>query len=175
MRHTISIKVENHCGELARIVNLISGRGINIESLSVSETLEAGVSKATLTLFAEAERVKLLVKQLSRQVRVITVQDMNQVPHIEREMIFVSVVTKDADERQEVLNMVSLFRAEVIDVSDMAITLQFFGEPNRNNLILNHLKKYGVKECVRTGAVAIATLSEQLRSENIVGKELENR
>lgn len=174
MRHTISIKVENHCGELARIVNLISGRGINIESLSVSETLESGVSKATLTLFAEPDRVKLLIKQLSRQVRVINVQDMNQVPHIEREMIFVSVFTKDEDERQEVLNMVSLFRAEVIDVNDEAITLQFFGEPNRNSLLLNHLKKYGVRECVRTGAVAIATLSEQMRNES-AGKDFENR
>ncbi len=162
MRHTLSITVENRCGELARIVNLVSGRGMNIESLSVSETLETGVSKATLTLFGEEQQIELLLKQLSRQVRVLSVCDMNNIQHFEREMTFVSVNTPEEFSRQEILQLAALFRAEVVDANQNAITLQVFGERNKIDWMLEQLKKFEISECIRTGTVAVPKLRGEI-------------
>jgi len=154
MRHTISVLVENEFGVLARVAGLFSGRGFNIESLTVAETLDATVSRITLVTTGDDERLEQIEKQLNKLINVIKVMDFADSPHVEREMALIKV-TANEQTRAEVMNIVDIFRGKVIDVGPNSLIIEVTGAEEKIQAILELLRPLGMKEIVRTGKVAM--------------------
>ena len=154
MRHTISILVENEFGVLARVAGLFSGRGFNIDSLSVAKTLDPSLSRITLVTEGDDQIVEQITKQLNKLICVIKVSDFQETPHVEREMALIKVAA-DERTRGEILNIIDIFRAKVIDAGPRSFVIEVTGDEGKITAILDLLKPLGVKEIVRTGKVAV--------------------
>lgn len=154
MRHTISVVVENEFGVLARVSGLFSGRGFNIDSLSVAPTNDETLSRITLTTRGDDAILEQITKQLNKLVDVIKVLDFSDDSAIERELALIKVAAED-ESRAEVLRIVDIFRAKIIDVTPKSYTIEATGNPLKINAILDLLRPLGLKELVRTGSVAI--------------------
>ncbi|GAB4299089.1 MAG: acetolactate synthase small subunit [Desulfuromonadia bacterium] len=154
MRHTISVIVENEFGVLARVAGLFSGRGFNIDSLSVAPTNDDRLSRMTIVTRGDDKILEQITKQLNKLIDVIKVIDFEEGSCIEREMALVKVTAED-DQRAEVLRIVDIFRAKIIDVTPRSYTIEATGAPAKIDAILELLRPLGLKELVRTGAVAI--------------------
>jgi acetolactate synthase-1/3 small subunit len=154
MRHTISVLVENEFGVLARVAGLFSGRGFNIESLSVAETMDPTVSRITLVTRGEDQVLEQIEKQLNKLICVIKVIDFVGTEHVERELVLIKV---NADERTrgELVNIVDIFRAKIVDVSRRTYVVEVTGTEDKVNALIELLKPIGIKEIVRTGKVAM--------------------
>ena len=116
MKHTISVLVENEFGVLARVSGLFSGRGFNIESLSVAPTLEPDTSRMTIVTRGDDRILEQITKQLNKLISTIKVVDFTDEEFVERELALVKV-TAESDSRAEVLRIVDIFRAKVVDVT----------------------------------------------------------
>ncbi len=158
-RHILSILVENRSGELCRVVGLFSGRGYNIDSLCVAPTPDPDYSRIILTTNGNDAIMEQIIKQVGKLVRVLEVVDLNEVQHVEREMALLIVNTGTPADRQEVLNLAGVFRAKVIDISPDAITVETTGSQDKVDALLGLLKPLGIRDIVRTGAVAIPRIS----------------
>jgi len=154
MKHTISVLVENEFGVLARVSSLFSGRGFNIDSLSVAPTNDETISRITLETRGDDQILEQINKQLNKLIDVIKVIDFTDGSAIEREMALVKVAAED-ESRAEVLRIVDIFRAKIIDVTPRSYTIEATGNPVKIDAILDLLRPLGLKELVRTGAVAI--------------------
>ena len=154
MRHIISVLVENEFGVLARVAGLFSGRGFNIESLSVAETLDPTVSRITLVTRGDDQVVEQIGKQLNKLICVIRVGDFTETEHVERELVLIKVVA-DATTRGELANIVDIFRAKIIDVSRESYVVEITGAEDKVNALIELLKPLGILEIVRTGKVAM--------------------
>jgi acetolactate synthase-1/3 small subunit len=154
-RHILSILVENRFGELCRVVGLFSGRGYNIDSLCVAPTPDPALSKIILVTSGSAQIIEQILKQVGKLVRVVQVTDLNEVSHVEREMALLIVNTTAPADRQEVLNLVGVFRAKVIDITADAITIETTGSQEKVDALLDLLRPLGIRDIVRTGPVAI--------------------
>ncbi|NJD63234.1 MAG: acetolactate synthase small subunit [Deltaproteobacteria bacterium] len=155
MRHTISVQVENEFGVLSRISGLFSGRGFNIESLSVAETLDPSVSRMTIVTTGNDQIVEQILKQLNKLISVIKVVDLTGVETVNRELVLVKV-NAEAETKAEVLRLVDIFRAKIVDVAPRCYTIEMTGDEAKVHALLNLLRPIGIKEIVRTGLVAIA-------------------
>lgn len=154
MRHTISVWVDNEPGVLSRVTGLFSGRGFNIESLCVAETLDPTVSRITLVTSGNEQIIEQVIKQLRKLINVIKVVDLTRTAHVEREMALVKVKAEDRS-RAEVLRIADIFRCRVVDVSPNSYTLEITGDNEKIGAVLDLLKNHGIQEVVRTGALAI--------------------
>jgi len=154
MRHTISVLVENEFGVLARVAGLFSGRGFNIESLTVAETLEPTISRITLVTRGDDQVLEQIEKQLNKLISVVKVIDFADSPHVEREMALIKVAADDKT-RAEVLNIVDIFRGKVIDVGPQSYVVEVTGDEGKIQALLDLLQPLGIKEIVRTGKVAM--------------------
>jgi acetolactate synthase-1/3 small subunit len=154
MRHTISVLVENEFGVLARVAGLFSGRGFNIESLTVAETLDPTVSRITLVTRGDDQVLEQIEKQLNKLVPVIKVIDFGDSPHVEREMALVKV-TANEQTRAEVMSLIDIFRGKVIDVGPRSYIVELTGDEGKIQAVLDLLKPLGLIEIVRTGKVAM--------------------
>ena len=153
-RHIFSVLVENKFGVLARVAGLFSGRGFNIDSLSVSETEDPNTSQMTIVTHGDEAIIEQIEKQLNRLIEVITITDITRENHVEREMILVKVAV-DTAKRGEVLQIVDIFRARTIDVAPESLTIEITGDENKLRAVIDMLRPYGIRELVRTGKVAI--------------------
>src|SRR6266511_4362306 len=140
MRHTISLLVENEYGMLARIAGLFSARGYQIDTLCVAPTLEDGVSRMTLTTHGNDHVIKQILQQ-------------------SRKMVRVTVNAHQGVERQEVLSLVEIFRARVVDVSNDAFIVELTGNAEKINAFTELLKPIGILDIVRTGTVAMTRVA----------------
>ena len=154
MRHTISVLVENEFGVLSRVAGLFSGRGFNIESLSVAETLDPSVSRITLVTRGDDQVLEQIEKQLNKLINVIKVTDFMETEHVERELVLVKVAADDRT-RGELMSIVDVFRAKIIDVSRRSCIIEITGAEEKVNALIELLKPIGIKEIVRTGKVAM--------------------
>ena len=155
MRHTLGVLVENQPGVLSRVAGLFSGRGFNIESLTVAETLDPQVSRITLVTTGDETIMEQIVKQLNKLVNVIKVIDFREVKFVDREMALIKVKA-EAHTRAEVLRIVDIFRGKVVDLSPHFFTIEVTGDEGKIEAILDLLAQPGIVEVVRTGKVAIA-------------------
>jgi len=155
MKHTISVLVENKFGVLARIAGLFSGRGYNIDSLSVAETMDPTVSRMTIVVRGDESVIEQITKQLNKLVDVIKVQDYAGMPFLERELILVKVHTT-AQARPEIMQIADIFRGKIIDVDHSSLTIELTGTSDKVEALLDLLKPFGIRELVRTGKIAIA-------------------
>jgi len=154
MRHTITVLVENEFGVLSRVSGLFSGRGFNIDSLSVAPTNEDGISRMTIVTRGDEQILEQINKQLNKLIDVIKVIDFTDESAIEREMALIKVTAED-ENRAEVLRIVDIFRAKIIDVTPRTYTIEATGSPSKIDAILELLRPLGLKELVRTGPAAI--------------------
>ncbi len=155
MRHTISCLVENKFGVLSRVSGLFSGRGYNIESLSVGETIDPAVSTMTIVTTGDDQIIEQITKQLNKLIDVIKVIDLVEVDHVEREMILVKVTPK-RENKAEVLRLAEIFRGRIVDSSQKTYTVEITGDEKKIEAFVEIMKPMGIKEFVRTGKVAIA-------------------
>ena len=154
MRHVISVLVENEFGVLARVAGLFSGRGFNIESLSVAETLDPTVSRITMVTRGDDKVVAQIEKQLNKLIPVIRVADFTDIPHVEREMALVKVAAS-AVTRAEIMSIVDIFRGKVVDVGSTSYIVEVTGDERKIQALLDLLRPLGILEIVRTGKVAM--------------------
>jgi len=155
MRHVISILVDNEPGVLSRVSGLFSGRGFNIESLNVAETLDSSISRMTLVTRGNDQIIEQIIKQLNKLVNVIKVLDLTGSDYVDREMALIKVIA-EASTRAEVLRTVDIFRGRVVDVSPKSYTLEITGDDKKIQAVIDLLSPIGIMEIVRTGTVAIA-------------------
>jgi len=155
LRHIISVLVENEFGVLSRVSGLFSGRGFNIESLCVAETLDPTISTMTIVTSGDDTIIEQILKQLNKLINVIKVTDFREMDYVSREMVLVKVNAQEKN-REEVLRMVEIFRGKIIDVSPKTYTLLITGDEDKIKAFLELLKPIGIKELVRTGPIAIA-------------------
>jgi acetolactate synthase-1/3 small subunit len=161
MRHVITLLVENEFGVLARVAGLFSGRGFNIESLCVAETLDPTVSTMTIVTRGDDQIIEQVLKQLNKLISVIKVVDLIDKDYVEREMVLLKVAATN-DTREEILRIVDIFRGKVVDVGSKTYTLEVTGDEKKISAILGLLKPLGIKELVRTGHVAMVRGSKAL-------------
>jgi len=156
MRHTISVLVENKFGVLARIAGLFSARGYNIASLAVSETLDPAVSYMTMVVEAEDEKIlEQIKKQLNKLIDVITVTDFTKKEHINRELILVKV-KYSAKEKTKLEDILNKYVAKMLQHKGDVAIIEAVDEPEKIKQLLQDLDRFGIKELVRTGRVAMA-------------------
>jgi acetolactate synthase-1/3 small subunit len=155
MRHTISVLVENKFGVLARISTLFAARGFNIDSLSVGETENPDVSRMTIVVQGDDRILEQVEKQLNKLVDVIKVFDFLQTQHVERDLALVKVKA-DKHNRSEILQIVDIFRARIIDFSSESVVIEITGDEEKIDALVNMLKPFGIKEMCRTGVIAMA-------------------
>ncbi len=154
MRHTISALVENKFGVLSRISGLFSGRGFNIESLSVGETTDSAVSLMTIVTTGDDQIVEQITKQLNKLIDVIKVVDYMEIDHVERELVLIKSAPKKPD-KAEFLKLAEIFRGRVIDSGSNTFTVEITGDEKKIAAFIELIKPFGIKEFVRTGKVAI--------------------
>jgi acetolactate synthase-1/3 small subunit len=155
MEHIISVTVENKFGVLSRVAGLFSGRGFNIESLSVAPTLDSTMSMMTIVTSGDDRIIEQIVKQLNKLIDIIKVVDLNENEFVERETALIKVHTKPED-RAEALRITDIFRASVIDSTPTTYTIEVTGDVKKVEAMINLLQPLGIKELIRTGRVAIA-------------------
>ncbi len=155
MQHTISVLVNNKFGVLSRISGLFSGRGFNIESLNVAETNDAQVSRMTIVTRGDDAKIEQITKQLNKLVDVIKVIDLTEESFVDRELILVKM-NAEPRVREEILRIVEIFRARVVDISPTTYTIEITGDESKIRGFLELLKPLGIKEIVRSGRIAMS-------------------
>ena len=151
---TLSVKVENRSGVLARIAGLFSARGYNIDSLTVSATEKEDISIMTIVGTGDDRVIEQVKKQLNKLIDVIKISDHTDQTTIERELALIRVNALPA-KRGELYNLGEIFNAELTDISTKSITFGVKGEPSRIDNFIEILKPYGIKEMMRTGRVSL--------------------
>ncbi|MFV1952101.1 MAG: acetolactate synthase small subunit [Nitrospinota bacterium] len=161
MRHTISVLVENKFGVLARIAGLFSGRGFNIESLCVAESMDPNVSRMTIVTRGDDRIIEQITKQLNKLVDVIKVVDLTEEKFVDREMVLIKV-NAEPSIRAEILRIADIFRGKIVDVSPKTYTIEITGDEGKIVAIIEMLKPLGIKEIARTGRIAMSRGAKSL-------------
>jgi len=156
-RHTISVLVDNEAGVLARVIGLFSGRGYNIESLTVAEIDPANhLSRITVVTSGTEMIIEQIKAQLDRLVPVHRVSDLTvEGPHLERELALVKV-SGTGDKRVESLRIADIFRARVVDATIESFVFEMTGSSEKLNAFINLMQPLGLTDVSRTGVVAIS-------------------
>ena len=154
MRHIISILMENESGALARVANLFSARGYNIESLTVAPTEDPTLSRMTLVTRGSDEIVEQITKQLNKLIDVVKLVDLTEGTHIEREMMLIKL-RAERTMREEIKRLVDIFRGKIIDVTDTSYTVELTGAANKLNAFIEAVNEELIVEVVRTGPSGI--------------------
>ena len=154
MRHNIAVLLENEAGALSRVSGLFSARGYNIESLTVAPTEDPSLSRMTIVTSGSEEVIEQIVKQLNKLIEVVKVVDLNEGPHIERELMLVKVRAEGVW-REELKRLSDIFRGRIIDVADSTYTIELTGSGAKLDAFLEALDPTVILETVRTGACGI--------------------
>ena len=152
--HTLSVLVENSPGVLARVASLFSRRGYNIDSLAVGPTENEHISRMTIVIAVEDHALDQVIAQLDKLVNVISIDRLDPVTSVQRELLLVKVATT-TETRSQILETVQLFRAKVVDVASDAVTIEATGNAEKIEALLRVLEPYGIKELVQSGLVAM--------------------
>ena len=153
--HTLSVLVENKPGVLSRVTGLFSRRGFNIESLAVGTCEEPEMSRITIVVIGDDAKVEQVMKQLHKLIDVIKVSDLSENERVERELALIKVNAEPGSSRAEVMQIASIFRAQIIDVGAKSVILQITGDTEKIDALEKLLRQFGVKELVRTGRIGI--------------------
>ena len=155
MKHTVVAMVEDRPGVLTRVASLFRRRGFNIDSLAVGATEEQGISRMTIVVDGDDGVLQQVEHQLFKLIDVVKVTNLSKVDAVSRELALIKVRCGTLN-RREVLDIVEIFRAQVIDVSPATLIIQVVAEEERLNALVDNLRPYGVMEMVRSGRIAMA-------------------
>lgn len=154
MRHTLIATVENKPGVLNRVASLFRRRNFNISSLNVGETADPKISRMTIVVDSEENEARIVESNLYKLVNVVDVQDVTNQPAIFREMALIKVGATP-EQRSEVANLASIFRAKIVDVSSDCVVVQISAQEEKVDGLIELLRPIGILELVRTGRVAM--------------------
>ncbi|MDP6438824.1 MAG: acetolactate synthase small subunit [Candidatus Brocadiia bacterium] len=154
-KHILSALVENKSGVLAHLSGLFSARGFNIDSLAVGETEDPQFSRMTIVVAGDEAILEQVRKQIAKLINVVKVLDMSGTQRVERDLALIRVSTPP-DRRGQVLELVRLFRAKVIDVGQDEVVIEAVGSEEKLEGLLDLLRPQGIIEMVRTGRIALA-------------------
>ncbi|WP_150272993.1 acetolactate synthase small subunit [Paenibacillus tepidiphilus] len=154
MRHTISVLVNDQPGVLQRVAGLFGRRGFNIESITVGQSEETGLSRMVIVTLGDQHTLEQIEKQLYKLIDVIKVVDLGAKPMVARELALIKVKA-DPAERPEIMGVVETFRASVVDIGSTSLLVQVVGDTTKIDAMIELLKPYGIKELSRTGVTAM--------------------
>lgn len=154
MKHTVAVLVENNPGVLAKVANLFSRRGYNIESLVVSDTEDKSISRMTIIVDGDENIIEQVTKQLHKLVDVIKVNDLTNDETVCRQLLLVRV-SADRETRGEIIQLMDIFRARIIDIGRRSIIIEATGDETKIEAIVKSLQPFGVQEIVKTGISAM--------------------
>lgn len=163
MKHTISVLVENEFGVLSRVAGLFSGRGFNIESLSVAPTLDPSISRMTIVTTGDDQILEQISKQLNKLIDTIKVIDFTGADFVERELALIKVTAEEGT-RAEVLRIADIFRGKIVDVTSRSYTVELTGAPAKIDALIELLRPMGIKEVVRSGPIVLGRGAKGWRS-----------
>ena len=152
--HTIIALVEDKPGVLTRVASLFRRRGFNIASLAVGHSEQPGLSRMTFVVDGDEYIVEQATKQLDKLIDVVRVSDISQEDIVARELALVKVKATP-DTRSEIVEMVNLFRAKIVDVGAQSIVIEITGEEDKINALYDLLEPFGILEMMRTGRVSM--------------------
>jgi acetolactate synthase-1/3 small subunit len=174
MRHVISALVMNEPGVLANVAGMFAARGFNIDSLVVGRTEKAELSRMTIVVSADDNTIDQIRKQLAKLVPIVEVSDFQGSAYIERDLALITVAV-GPDKRGEVIEVVTLFRGKVVDVSDQSMVVELAGAEDKIEAFVELMKPYGIKELARTGVIAMARGMQPARSAGVGGPKRRTR
>ena len=154
MKHTLSVLVQDESGVLSRISGLFARRGFNIESLAVGPAEKQGISRITMTVNGDNRTIEQLTKQLYKLVNILQVQDVTNIPCVERELVLIKVQALP-ENRSLILDIANIFRAKIVDISHQYLIIEVTGDPGKMVAIEQLLKQYGIIEIARTGKISL--------------------
>ena len=163
-RHTISILLENAAGALSRVAGLFSARAYNIESLAVAPTEDPTVSRMTVVTSGSPEIIEQITKQLNKLVDVIKLIDLNDGPHIERELMLVKLRAASSEQRAEMKRLADVFGATVVDITDTSYTVELTGSRQRLDDFIEAVGVRHVMEMARSGVLGLLKGSKALKA-----------
>jgi acetolactate synthase-1/3 small subunit len=153
-KHILSVLVENHAGVLSRVAGLFSRRGFNIDSLAVGVTEYPEISRMTIVVDGDEYTVEQVSKQLNKLIDVIKIKRLDKHESISRELALIKV-SSNAATRSEIVQLVEIFRAKIVDVSKTTLTIEASGSEDKVAALEDLLRPFGIREIVRTGIIAI--------------------
>nr|UNJ15490.1 acetohydroxyacid synthase small subunit [Cyanidioschyzonaceae sp. 1] len=159
MKHTLSVLVEDEAGVLTRIAGLFARRSFNIESLAVGPAEQIGISRITMVVPGDDRTIEQLMKQLYKLIPIFKVENLTQVPCVERELMLMKVKA-DSNTRREILDMANIFRARIVDIASDDLMLEVTGDPGKMVALEQMLQKFGLVEIARTGKIALKRSSK---------------
>ncbi|MDD4178578.1 MAG: acetolactate synthase small subunit [Candidatus Margulisbacteria bacterium] len=161
MKHTISVIVENKPGVLSRVSGLFSRRGFNIESLAVGTTEDPNMSRMTIVVEGDESDLEQITKQLYKLIDTLKVFDLPAEKAIQTELVLAKVAASEKT-RAEITQIAEIFRAKIVDVAETSMTLELSGDESKVDGAIKLLTKFGIKELVRTGKIALQRGSAEL-------------
>ena len=153
-KHTIIALVEDKPGVLNRAASLFRRRGFNIQSLAVGRSEHAGLSRMTIVVGGDSAEVEQVRKQLDKLINVVKIADITDAKIVTRELALIKVKATAAT-RSEIMQIVDIFRANIIDVAPTSLTVEVTGDEDKINSLLELLRGFGIKEVSRTGRIAL--------------------
>jgi acetolactate synthase I/III small subunit len=153
-RYVLSALVQNHAGVLSRVSGLFSRRGYNIDSLTVGETQDPGVSRMTIVVRGDEATIEQIQKQLEKLVEVGAVRLLDSSKAVYRELAMVKVAAND-ESRPDIIQIAGIFRARIIDVSAETLTVEVTGDQSKIDGLIELLHPFGIREMARTGIAAL--------------------
>ncbi|HJV47911.1 MAG TPA: acetolactate synthase small subunit [Geothrix sp.] len=153
--HVLVVYTDDEPGVLTRVASLIRRRGFNIHSLTVGPTERAGLSRMTIVVDSDAQRVRQAVEHLRKLVNVLEVQQLGEGPSVVRDLVLLRVATAPAV-RAEVLQLAQVFRAAVVDIAEDSVVIECTGSLAKIDALVDSMRPFGILEMGRTGAVAMA-------------------
>ncbi|KJD45045.1 acetolactate synthase small subunit [Paenibacillus terrae] len=154
IKNTIAVLVNDHPGVLQRVSGLFGRRGFNIESITVGQSEEAGLSRMVIVTIGDKNNLEQIEKQLYKLVDVIKVIDLSSKPMVARELAMIKVKA-EPPQRPEIMGVVETFRAAVVDVGTTSLIVQVIGDTGKIDAMIELLKPYGIRELTRTGVTAM--------------------
>jgi acetolactate synthase-1/3 small subunit len=155
MRHTLAVLVENNPGVLTRVAGLFSRRGYNIDSLAVGRTENPRLSRMTIVVEGDDLVIEQVTKQLHKLVDVLKINDITSEQYVDRELMLIKVNSVDQSFRAEIMQIVDIFRARVVDIGRKSLTIEATGDEGKINALEQSLRPFGIREVVRTGKIAM--------------------
>ncbi|MDP4179895.1 MAG: acetolactate synthase small subunit [Bacillota bacterium] len=164
-KHLLTVLVENHAGVLSRVSGLFSRRGFNIDSLAVGVTENPDISRITIVVDGDDYIVDQVTKQLNKLINVLKIKQLEKSDSVSRELALIKV-SASAQTRAEIIQIVEIFRAKIVDVSKSTLTIEASGSSDKVNALEDMLKQFGVVEIVRTGTIAIERGNKYIKAKN---------
>ncbi|NLN17804.1 MAG: acetolactate synthase small subunit [Firmicutes bacterium] len=169
MKHTLSVLVHNRSGVLVRIAGLFSRRGYNIESIAVGVTEDPDISRMTIVVEGDEAIVEQIIKNVHKLIDVLRVSNITSEDVVDRELALIKVAT-DSHNRSEILQIVDIFRARIVDVSDRSVIVEVTGNEGKVDAMVQLLRPYGIKEMARTGKIAMVRGAKQRANASDTGR-----